>query len=158
MDCSATHTEQGLWKRHLFKSGHGRFDIKSQYKENVMLRLLCYKHPSKIERLAIETRQQCRESLHIETAKVQRRVGDGWGPPGSGQRKLFEEEFIAYRREASLLAPKSGNTSRWEQQICKTKISKCGLIAVTVFMGAQALKTDTSATSPEDWENQESLG
>lgn len=105
LDCSATYTERGSWKRHLSESGHGRFDIRRQSDEDLMAQLFCYKHTPDIERLAIEARQRRMDVLILEAAKVQRRVGHGWGPPGSEQRKLFEEEFRAQMREESLYAP-----------------------------------------------------
>jgi hypothetical protein len=105
LDCSATYTERGSWKRHLSESGHGRFEIRCQYKKDPMSQLFCYKHTPEVEKKALEARQRHMDSLYLEAAKIQRRVGHGWGPPGSEQRKLFEEEFTAQLKEETLYIP-----------------------------------------------------
>lgn len=105
LDCSATYRQRELWKQHLSASGHGRFDVRNQSKEDPMLQLFCYKHTPETEKAAIEARRQRLDSQLLEAAKIQRRVGHGWGPPGSEQRRLFEQEFIAQIKEESLYTP-----------------------------------------------------
>ena len=70
-----------------------------------MSQLFCYKHTPDIEKTTIEARRRRMDALYSEAAKVQRRVGHGWGPPGSEQRRLFEEELTAQMKEESLYAP-----------------------------------------------------
>ncbi|KAH7075515.1 hypothetical protein BKA63DRAFT_511644 [Paraphoma chrysanthemicola] len=104
LDCSATYTQRESWQQHL-ASGHGRFDIIRQSERDHMMELVCYRHTPEFERLSIEARHQRLETQYLEVAKIRRRVGHGWGPPGSEQRRLFEEEFKAQLREESLFAP-----------------------------------------------------
>jgi hypothetical protein len=111
LDCSATYTERGSWKRHLSVSGHGRFDIRCQYKKDPMSQLFCYKHTPEDEKKAIEARQRHMDNLYLDAAKIQRRVGHGWGPPGSKQRDLFEAEFTAQLKEESLGVPDENEMS-----------------------------------------------
>lgn len=120
LDCSATYTERGSWKRHLSDSGHGRFDIRLQSESDPMSQLFCYKHTPELEKLAIEARQRRMDTLYLEAAKLQRRVGHGWGPPGSEQRRLFEEEFTKQLVEESLNVPEQPDPdamSATEQEI-----------------------------------------
>lgn len=64
-----------------------------------MLELFCYKHTPEPEKLAIEARQQRLDVQYLGAAKIERRVGYGWDPPGGEQRRLFEKEFTAQLRE-----------------------------------------------------------
>jgi hypothetical protein len=105
LDCSMTFSKKDLWKQHLSDSGHGRFDIRRQSTRDPMLELFCYKYTPEIEKLAIEARQQRLDTKYLEAAKTQRRLGYGWGPPGSEQRRLFQQEFIAQMQEESLYTP-----------------------------------------------------
>lgn len=105
LDCSATYTERESWKQHLFESGHGHFDIRRQSDEDIMSQLFCYKRTPEVEKMAIEARQRRMDALFSEAAKIQQRVGHGWGPPGSEQRKLFEDEFRAQLRDETLYTP-----------------------------------------------------
>lgn len=105
LDCPLTFNERGIWKRHLLDSGHDRFEIRAQSREVPMLQLFCCKHTPEMERLAIEARQQRLDKQYLEAAKIQRRVGYGWGPPNSEQRRLFEQEFIAQMQGESLYEP-----------------------------------------------------
>ncbi|OAK97949.1 hypothetical protein IQ06DRAFT_185427, partial [Phaeosphaeriaceae sp. SRC1lsM3a] len=89
LDCAETFATRSLWKRHLYAGGHRQFDIRLQSKGNPMHQLLCYKHTPEIEKRAIETRQRRLDAMYLEAKKIQRRVGYGWGPPRSEQRKLF---------------------------------------------------------------------
>jgi hypothetical protein len=105
LDCSMTFKQKDLWKHHLSESGHGRFDIRLQSEKDPMLELLCYKYTPKVEKLAIEARQQRLDAQYLEAAKIQRRVGHGWGPSGSEQREWFEQEIKAQMQEESLFTP-----------------------------------------------------
>lgn len=105
LDCPATFKQRGLLKPHLFQSDHGRFDIRSQSKGDFMQELSCYKHTPGHERQAIEARHRNLETRYSETAKLERRVGHGWGPPGSEQRRLFEEEFKSQVDKEALYVP-----------------------------------------------------
>lgn len=106
LDCHETFKQRVLWKQHLSSSDHGRFEIRHQSERNPMLQLFCYKHTPELEKEAIEKRQQRLHTHLIEAEKIERRVGHGWGPPRSEQRRLFEEEFLAQIRKESLYIPK----------------------------------------------------
>jgi hypothetical protein len=95
LECPLTFKEKDLWQQHLCESGHGHFDIRRQSKRDPMKQLFCYKHTPDIEKAAIEARQQRLDAQCLEAAKIQRRVGYGWGPPRSEQRRLFKQEFTA---------------------------------------------------------------
>jgi hypothetical protein len=105
LECPLTFKQKNLWKQHLSESGHGRFDIRRQSERDPMMQLFCYKHTPEIEKLAIEARQQRLDTQYLDIGKIQRRVGYGWGPPGSEQRRLFEQEFTAQMQEESLYTP-----------------------------------------------------
>lgn len=109
-DCSAAYIERKSWRLYLSASGHGHYDIRRQYEE-LREQLFCYKHTPSIERLAIEARHRRTQALRLEVEKVQRRVGHDWGPRGSEQRMLFEEEFKAQMRDESLYAPADPGSS-----------------------------------------------
>jgi hypothetical protein len=100
-----TFNKKEVWKHHLSESGHGRFDISCQSERDPMLKLCCYKHTLEIEKLAIEVRQQRLDAHYLEAAKIQRRVGYGWGIVRSEQRRLFEQEFKAQMPKKSLFTP-----------------------------------------------------
>lgn len=106
LDCSATYTERGSWKRHLYDSGHESFDIRLQSESDLMSQLFCYKHTPEVEKNAIQARHRRVDNLYLEAAKLQRRVGHGWGPPGSEQRMLFERQFTTQLAEEGFNAPK----------------------------------------------------
>ncbi|KAH7402176.1 hypothetical protein DE146DRAFT_652613 [Phaeosphaeria sp. MPI-PUGE-AT-0046c] len=105
LDCCMTFEKRDTWKEHLFQSGHNIFDVRSQSRENPMLQLFCYRRTPEAEKLAIEARQWRLEKQCLETARIERRVGYGYGPPGSEQRRLFEQEFRAQLLGESLFAP-----------------------------------------------------
>ena len=105
LDCPATFEQRDQWERHISASSHGRFDIRDQSKRDFMQELWCYKHTPEHERQTIEARQRHLETRYSETAKLQRRVGHGWGPPGSEQRRLFEEEYKSQVDKEALYVP-----------------------------------------------------
>jgi hypothetical protein len=102
LDCSVTFKKKDLWKQHLSESGHGRFDIRRQSEWDPMLELFCYKHTPELEKRAIGARQQRLDTRYLEATKIQRRIGYGWGAPGSEQRRLFEQELTAQMQEERL--------------------------------------------------------
>jgi hypothetical protein len=105
LDCPAIFKQRDQWKHHLFESSHGSFDIRAQSRGDFRQELLCNRHTPKHERQAIEARHRHLETRYSETAKLERRVGYGWGPPGSEQRRLFEEEFKAQVDKEALYVP-----------------------------------------------------
>jgi hypothetical protein len=105
LECPLQFKEKHLWKKHLCESGHGHFEIRRQSERDPMKQLFCYKHTPDIEKAAIEARQQRLDAQCLEAAKIQRRVGYGWGPPRSEQRRLFEQEFTAQLHKESLFTP-----------------------------------------------------
>ena len=105
LDCPATFKQRDQWKDHLFESNHGMFDIRAQSKGDFMQELSCYKHTPEHERQVIEARHRRLETLYSENARLERRVGHGWGPPGSEQRRLFEEEFKSQVDKEALYVP-----------------------------------------------------
>lgn len=108
MDCDAVFANREEWKEHLkdVSSGwHGRFETRWGWNRGPMEELLPYIHTPEAERAAMEERQRRIHQGYQETAKLERRVGYGFGPPGSEQRRLFEEQFIAQLKEENLWAP-----------------------------------------------------
>lgn len=105
LDCSATFERRDLWKQHLSESDHGRFDVRRQSRLHPMKQLFCYKHTPQNEISAIEARQRRMDDKLIEAQKIELRVGYGWGPPSSEQRRLFEEEWIVQMKKESIYTP-----------------------------------------------------
>ena len=107
LDCSETYIRRDLWEQHLFLTGHGHFDIRHQFQSDPMLQLFCYGLTPETERLAIEARQQRLDAQYEETRKIEQRIGYGWGPPSSEQRRSFEKNFIAQLELESLYTPET---------------------------------------------------
>ena len=109
LDCGATFTNRDEWEQHLgdtLNGWHGRFEYNGRKSNRgTMYEFLPYKHTPEVERATMEARQQRIDQGHNESRKLQRRVGYGWGPPGSEQRRLFEEQFVAQLKEENLWAP-----------------------------------------------------
>jgi len=105
MGCDAVFSNRVDWENHLkdTRNGwHGRFE---RWDRGTIKELLPYMHTPTAEKAAMEARQQRIDHGYDETSKLMRRVGYGWGPPGSEQRRLFDEQFVAQLKEENLWAP-----------------------------------------------------
>jgi hypothetical protein len=105
LDCPLAFREKDLWRQHLSASRHERFEIRRQSEGHPMEQLFCYKHTPDIEKAAIEARQQRLDAQCLEAVRIAQRVGYGWGPPRSQQRRFFEQEFKAQLPKESLSTP-----------------------------------------------------
>ncbi|KAJ4309153.1 hypothetical protein N0V94_009053 [Neodidymelliopsis sp. IMI 364377] len=108
LDCGATFTNRDEWERHLGDTSngwHGHFESRRKSTRDTMYELVPYKYTPEAEKALMETRQQRIDQGYSESSKLERRVGYGWGPPGSEQRRLFEEQFKAQLREENFWAP-----------------------------------------------------
>lgn len=102
LDCAVTFTERELWRQHLRETDHGWLQKDTG---DHMLDLWCYKHTPEEEMSVIEARDQRVQAGFEEMDKIYLRLGYGWGPAGSEQRKYFVDQFTAQLREENFFNP-----------------------------------------------------
>lgn len=100
LGCDATLRHRDLWNQHVFH--HDTFSLIPQ---DHMLELWCYKHTPSAERKVIEARRERLKERHQELERLERRIGYGWGPRDSEQRRTFEKQFAMQLKEENFFAP-----------------------------------------------------
>lgn len=108
MDCDAVFTNREEWEKHLddYPNGsHGSFETRWRTNKGSIQELLPYKHTPEAEKAAMEAQQQRIDRGYDETSKLQRRIGYAWGPPGSEQRRFFDEQFVIQLKEENMWEP-----------------------------------------------------
>jgi hypothetical protein len=103
--CDATFAERSQWKRHLDDTEHGRLRYGLTWSEDPMRGLPVSTGTPAEEKAAMEARKQRIHADQQQSLELQRCVGRGWSEEGTGQSRLFEEQFFAQLREENFAAP-----------------------------------------------------